>query len=399
MQWSMQYKLPAGIACDAGCVLQFKWFAMQTCIEPGCDRTYCGTYADGVNMVYGNRPGFCGATSAPPEYFANCADIRIIPSGAPISSPSPAPLPSSPSPSPAPSSPSPAGSCPPGPSSARAACMCQGVTVYKYYADVEQGCAGASWCYGPGQSAYVSCSAGLVFNEASQLCDWPANVQCQAAASPSPAVSPSPSPAVSPSPSPSPAVSPSPSPSPAVSPSPSPSPVDKDPCPAAPGAERAACFCRSVTEYKYYADTANGCTGAMWCYGAGQSTYTTCAAGLLFSQAGQVCDWAANVQCAASTPASPSPAVSSPSPSPSPSTSPSPSPSTSPSPSSPAPGGPAVGKLPSGPLNVAYYQTWSAPWAGKGAALDLAKIPGEQCGACHQLVSSQNSCCTPACIW
>eukprot|EP00775_Hariotina_reticulata_P014862 gene14862-15054_t len=149
MQWSMPYRLPAGIACDTGCVLQFKWFAMQTCIEPGCDRTYCGTYADGLNMVYGSRPGFCSSTSAQPEYFANCADIRIIPSGAPVSSPPPGPSspaappsPSSPSPSPAPSPP-PASSCPTGPSSARAACKCQGVTTYKYYADVELGCAGA----------------------------------------------------------------------------------------------------------------------------------------------------------------------------------------------------------------------------------------------------------------
>jgi len=73
MQWSMPYRLPAGVACDTGCVLQFKWFAMQTCVEPGCDRTYCGTYADGINMVYGNKPGFCSSTSAQPEYFANCA--------------------------------------------------------------------------------------------------------------------------------------------------------------------------------------------------------------------------------------------------------------------------------------------------------------------------------------
>lgn len=77
MQWSMPYMLPAGIACDTGCVLQFKWFAMQTCVEPGCDRTYCGTYADGVNMVYGNRPGFCSSTSAQPEYFTNCAGGHV----------------------------------------------------------------------------------------------------------------------------------------------------------------------------------------------------------------------------------------------------------------------------------------------------------------------------------
>eukprot|EP00775_Hariotina_reticulata_P010535 gene10535-10695_t len=45
-------------------------------------------------------------------------------------------------------------------------------------------------------------------------------------------------------------------------------------------------------------------------------------------------------------------------------------------PDTPAPGGPQSRSLPSGPLNVVYYQTWSAPWAGTGAALDLARIPG-----------------------
>lgn len=32
--------------------------------------------------------------------------------------------------------------------------------------------------------------------------------------------------------------------------------------------------------------------------------------------------------------------------------------------------------LPSGPLNVVYYQTWTAKWAGSGADMDLAKLPG-----------------------
>lgn len=32
-------------------------------------------------------------------------------------------------------------------------------------------------------------------------------------------------------------------------------------CTTTPGPARAACFCQSVTVYKYYADTANGCTG------------------------------------------------------------------------------------------------------------------------------------------
>lgn len=38
-------------------------------------------------------------------------------------------------------------------------------------------------------------------------------------------------------------------------------PAASQSCTTIPGPERAACFCQSVTVYKYYADTANGCTG------------------------------------------------------------------------------------------------------------------------------------------
>jgi hypothetical protein len=176
-------------------------------------------------------------------------------------------------------------------------------------------------------------------------------------------------------------------PEPSPSPSPAPQP-GTDGCPTAPGAARAACFCRNVTEYKYYADIANGCRGALWCFAPGRSSYTNCAAGLLFSQAGQVCDWAANVQCAASGPDTPGPVPPSPEvgTSPSPSPSPSSSPSLSPSPSPSLPPGPSrpQGNLPSGPLNVVYYQTWTAPWAGSGSAMDLARIPGEGSGSDEQ---------------
>eukprot|EP00775_Hariotina_reticulata_P005809 gene5809-6049_t len=73
MTWTLTYQLPAAVSCDAGCVLQWKYFAMQSCIEPGCNPAYCGVYASGINAVYGGNPGFCSATSAQPEYFNNCA--------------------------------------------------------------------------------------------------------------------------------------------------------------------------------------------------------------------------------------------------------------------------------------------------------------------------------------
>jgi hypothetical protein len=79
---TMKYKLPPGVVCEAGCVLQWNYYSMQSCIEPGCDRKYCGGYADGDNVLYNSNPGFCGRTGAQAEFFRNCADIRILPAGA-----------------------------------------------------------------------------------------------------------------------------------------------------------------------------------------------------------------------------------------------------------------------------------------------------------------------------
>lgn len=68
-------------------------------------------------------------------------------------------------------------------------------------------------------------------------------------------------------------------------------------CPAAPGAQRAACFCASVSTYKMYANALNGCTGALWCINSASSSYIACPTGTLFNEAVQVCDWPANVNC------------------------------------------------------------------------------------------------------
>jgi hypothetical protein len=69
----MRCRLPANISCPNGCVLQWWWMSMQSCVEQGCDRQYCGEYADGKNVVYGSTPGFCYVASGKPEFFANCA--------------------------------------------------------------------------------------------------------------------------------------------------------------------------------------------------------------------------------------------------------------------------------------------------------------------------------------
>jgi hypothetical protein len=77
--------------------------------------------------------------------------------------------------------------------------------------------------------------------------------------------------------------------------------------------------------------------------------------------------------CPGVTPSPPPPPVVTPSPPPPAVTaSPPPPPVVTPSPPPPPTG--VTMTLPSGPLNVVYYQTWSA--AMNGASLDLAQIPG-----------------------
>ncbi|KAF8057665.1 endochitinase [Scenedesmus sp. PABB004] len=222
------------------------------------------------------------------------------------------------------------------------------------------------WCYGPGQSAYVPCAAGTLFSDAAQACDWAANVACAAAPAPAPAPSPSPPPAPASSPSPAPRASPSPTPTPAPA-SPSPAPPSGGPtCPKGYAAGGGAC----------------GATNGGLCCPSGQCCSQWGYCGTQAVHCGTGCQASYGACSGAAPPASPSPSPASPvAPSPSPrppAASPSPAPvvaSPSPAPAaSPAPTS-ARGSLPKGPLVVAYYQTWSAPWASSGAAMDLAKIP------------------------
>lgn len=66
-------RLPADVSCPNGCVLQWWWMSMQSCVEQGCNPAYCGEYANGRNVVYGSNPGWCYIASGKPEFFANCA--------------------------------------------------------------------------------------------------------------------------------------------------------------------------------------------------------------------------------------------------------------------------------------------------------------------------------------
>ena len=76
------FRLPAGVSCAGGCVLQWEYLTMNSCFEP-CNRAVCGVYADRVNPITGSRNmatcclgASCNSANVP-EVFRNCADIAI----------------------------------------------------------------------------------------------------------------------------------------------------------------------------------------------------------------------------------------------------------------------------------------------------------------------------------
>ncbi|KAG5181545.1 hypothetical protein JKP88DRAFT_195219 [Tribonema minus] len=89
--YSMQYILPAGVACSNGCLLQWEYTAMQSCVVQ-CPQSECGPYANRSNPITGSvNMNLCPPTLTGPggaEVFRNCADIRISSGG---SNPTPAP--------------------------------------------------------------------------------------------------------------------------------------------------------------------------------------------------------------------------------------------------------------------------------------------------------------------
>jgi hypothetical protein len=294
--------------------------------------------------------------------------------------------------------------CPSTPLADRAACICKTAgTAYKYYADTAKGCTGAAWCYGPGQSTYVTCQTVLLFSDklqvshqgcshrvlllavtsyyrlhlaqgcfgcgsrnllsccsadltllllllshqtptALQTCDWAANVICTAP------------PASSPTPSPSPPTPPK------ASPSPSPTPSIASPSPQPP-AGSSTCSTGSYTQPGGACGSSNG----LCCPSGCCSKYGYC--GISDAHCGSGCQ-AGYGSCSGSggnpgspspVPASPPPVPASPSPVPAKSPSPSPAPVTpSPSPAAPPSSSPqppsARATLPVGPLVVGYYQ-------------------------------------------
>lgn len=181
MSMSAQYRLPAGVSCPNGCVLQWEFLTMNSCFER-CDRAVCGPYADRVNPVCGfSNMADCWSNVAGvdtvPEVFRNCADIAITGGGgAPLPSPSPpmpVPSPPMPQPSPPPPSPPPTGTCP-----LSATAICAANPGRTHIADpCDTSCARFVMCSN-GVGTFQTCPAGTRFSTTALVCDWAANVKC-----------------------------------------------------------------------------------------------------------------------------------------------------------------------------------------------------------------------------
>lgn len=93
-RYTMQYKLPDGVNCPNGCMLQWTWWTAHTCIQECEHVDVCGPYARGLNkVVYHNEVvrDICGkfpAVGEKPQMFQNCVDIAITPAnGGSLSAP------------------------------------------------------------------------------------------------------------------------------------------------------------------------------------------------------------------------------------------------------------------------------------------------------------------------
>ncbi|KAG2483260.1 hypothetical protein HYH03_017858 [Edaphochlamys debaryana] len=88
--FTTRWRLPAGVSCDGGCVLQMVYRTANSCIDP-CSSAECGgAYSSRSNPVTGQTwldactsmaSTMVGSGSTPrTEIFRDCADIRITPS-------------------------------------------------------------------------------------------------------------------------------------------------------------------------------------------------------------------------------------------------------------------------------------------------------------------------------
>ncbi|KXZ41203.1 hypothetical protein GPECTOR_655g775 [Gonium pectorale] len=78
--YTTHWRLPDGVSCDGGCVLQMIYRTANSCVDP-CSSAECGpSYAARSNPVTGQtRLDSCGPART--EVFRDCADVRIITGG------------------------------------------------------------------------------------------------------------------------------------------------------------------------------------------------------------------------------------------------------------------------------------------------------------------------------
>ncbi|PNH01062.1 Lysozyme [Tetrabaena socialis] len=77
--YTTRWRLPAGVSCDGGCVLQMHYRTANSCVD-SCAAAECGpNYAARNNLISkGSNLDMCGSSArARTEIFRDCADIRI----------------------------------------------------------------------------------------------------------------------------------------------------------------------------------------------------------------------------------------------------------------------------------------------------------------------------------
>ncbi|GLI70312.1 hypothetical protein VaNZ11_015263 [Volvox africanus] len=101
---TQRFRLPPGVSCANGCVLQWWWVGYQNCYLP------CESLTDDIDGECGksvNGAGQCSSITQT-EQFNNCADVLIQPSGTGPGASPPPPVSTPPLPRPSPSSQQPA---------------------------------------------------------------------------------------------------------------------------------------------------------------------------------------------------------------------------------------------------------------------------------------------------
>lgn len=221
--FTLRFRLPQGISCPDGCIIQWSWAAYQDgalpCEDPSLDVPEdCGRASRTGNKTCDPANPYwqqCaqqykepGESTAATENYQNCIDVVILPDGT-APPPSTAPNDTAPPPSAAPNdtAPPPSPSPPPGggggngscgftcangtvpisgcPSTrdkARALCLCKSGLYQRprTHADWEMACVGGFVCGSSAKAAqYTGCTAKQLFSQETGSCQAAAGVTCR----------------------------------------------------------------------------------------------------------------------------------------------------------------------------------------------------------------------------